>query len=304
MPAQQKRRRSLGVAQIAISGFTFGFLGVFGKLAYRYGLTIGELLSYRFLVASLIMALGLGVFARSKLRIGLKDLYMCAGLGLFGYAVFSTFYFASIKGVSVAMASLLLYTYPMLVAVGSRIFFGTRLTRAQLLAVPLAFVGLIVLLGGDILNGVADGKWLAVGAGLAAATCYSGYILVSSRYQKSIDPLMSGFYVMVFAAFGLFSFHQPGLAMKTPPQLLIILGIAVVCTVTPLVLFLSGLQKLGTTEASLLSTIEPVTAAVVGSLILGEHLTWNVWLGGAIVLAALVTTVLGGSRARAAEALE
>jgi drug/metabolite transporter (DMT)-like permease len=142
----------------------------------------------------------------------------------------------------------------------------------------------------------------AILSGLAAALCYAGYILVSSRYQNEIEPLTSGFYVMLFATIGLFAFHRPdpmrlfsldhNQALKIS---LVIAGIAFICTVTPLVLFLSGLQKLGNTEASLLSTIEPVTAAALGSLVLQETLSFHEWLGGAIVLTALVTTVLGST---------
>lgn len=309
MGSQDKKRRLIGITQIAISGFSFGFLGVFGKLGFKNDLSVGELLSYRFLVASLLMAAGLALVSPSRLRITLKDLFICAGLGFFGYAVFSTFYFEAVKGVSVAMASLLLYTYPILVALGARLFFKTRLTKAQLIALPLAFAGLAVLLGGDLLgfmteSSAATNRLVAIGAGLASAVCYAGYILVSSRFQTNIDPLTSGFYVMLFAAVGLISFHQPAFAVTTPTQIAIVTGIALVCTVLPLVLFLSGLQKLGNTEASLLSTIEPVTAAAVGSLLLGESLTLNVWLGGAIVLSALIATVLGGSGAKPAEALE
>ena len=102
------RLRLIGISQIAISGFTFGFLGVFGKLAFREGLSVGELLTYRFFIAAVFMAIGLALFSPRRLRISRRDLAMCAGLGLFGYAVFSTFYFSAIKGVSVAMASLLL----------------------------------------------------------------------------------------------------------------------------------------------------------------------------------------------------
>lgn len=288
-------RRLLGIAQIAISGFSFGFLGVFGKLAFQNGLTIGELLSYRFLTATLMLGLGLALVSPSRLLVSRHQLLVCAGLGIFGYAVFSSFYFAAIHGVSVAMASLLLYTYPVLVALGAHLVFKERLTKAQTLALPIALLGLAVLLGrGLSLN---DSRFVPIVCGLASAFCYAGYILVSSRYQKAIDPLTSGFYVMLFATVGLFAFHRPDLARLPaipPAAWAVIVGIALVCTVTPLVLFLSGLQKLGNTEASLLSTIEPVTAALFGSLLLGETVQLNEGVGGAIVLTALVITILGG----------
>jgi drug/metabolite transporter (DMT)-like permease len=306
---QKTNSKAWGSIEIAVSGIAFGFLGVFGKLAFRNGLSVGELLSYRFLAATLIMAFGLAVFSPRRLKVSMRDLAVCAGLGIFGYAVFSTFYFNAIKGVSVAMASLLLYTYPVLVAIGARIAYKQKLTRAQLIALPLALGGLCVLLSGDL---ASSHRIDSIASGLAAAVCYAGYILVSSRYQNEIEPLTSGFYVMLFASVGLFAFHRPN-----PLRLLelhhnqivdltfIIFAIAFICTVTPLVLFLSGLQKIGNTEASLLSTIEPVMAAVLGSVVLQETLSSHEWTGGVIVMTALVTTVLGSnSKMQPAEALE
>lgn len=292
--------RTMGILQIGLSGFSFGFLGLFGKLAFANDLSIGELLTYRFAAATFIMAFGLACLSPRRLQISRRDLLICAGLGLFGYAVFSTFYFAAIRGVSIAMASLLLYTYPVLVAIGARFAFKERLSRAQLIALPVAVFGLVILLA----NGDLHAKPLAVLSGLASAACYAGYILVSSKFQKTIDPLTSAFYVMLFATLGLAMFHHPDvtkLAHATPTQAATILGIAVICTVTPLVLFLSGLQKLGNTEASLLSTIEPVTAAFLGAIVLREPLELHTALGGALVLAALAIIV---TQRKPAEALE
>lgn len=290
-PSNRKR----GVIEIAAAGFCFGFLGIFGRLATRNDLSLGELLSYRFLMASGLLALALAVVDRRKLAISARQLTICAGLGILGYAIFATLYFTAINGVSVAMASLLLYTYPALVAIGARVMFKEKLSRAQSFALPVALAGLLFLLGGPGAWDAPATNHLAIAAGLGSALAYALYILASSRLQRSIDPLTSGTYVMLFAGLGLLVFHRPDLARLphlTWAQVLVIAGIAVVCTILPLVLFLSGLQKLGNNEASLLSTIEPLTAAAMGGLILGEVLAPREWVGGALVIAALVITAL------------
>jgi drug/metabolite transporter (DMT)-like permease len=305
-PSTKHPKHTRGLIEVALAGLCFGFLGVFGKLAYRQGFTVGELLTERFLVATTIFGLGLLVLAPQKLKIEKRQIPICAALGIFGYAVFSTLYFTAIEGVSVALASLLLYTYPVLVAAGARVFLNERLTRIQKAALPLVAVGLVCLLWHDLMmtsgpnaqtvSSAVTSRAIAILAGLGSALSYAAYILISGKLQKSVDPLSSSFYVMLFSALALLAFHRPDLSKLTagtPESLGVIVGIAVVCTVFPLTLFLSGLQKLGNTEASLLSTIEPVTAAVVGSLALGETLMPNEILGGSIVLSALLLVILG-----------
>lgn len=292
---QARPLRATGIAQISLAGFAFGFLGVFGKLATRANLSVGELLTYRFLLAATILALFLAVFSPRKLRLTFKDLIGCAALGVTGYAVFATLYFTAIEGASIAVASLLLYTFPVIVALGAHVLFKEKLSLAQWIALPLAALGLMVLLG-IFGAGNTSAKPLAIAAGLGSAACYAFYILASSRIQKSVDPVTSGVYVMLFAGLGLLIANRPDvtrIATFDLNQVLIVLGIAVVCTILPLVMFLAGLQKLGNTEASLLSTVEPVTAAIVGSLIMGESLATQELLGGALVIAALFVTVLG-----------
>lgn len=286
----KQHRRWIGVIEITLAGFGFGFLGIFGKLAYQNGLSIGELLTFRFLLAAGLMAGLMSLFSPKLLRISRRQLLICAGLGVLGYAVFASLYFKAIEGVSVSLASLLLYTYPVLVTLGAYFFLKEPVSRRQWLALPVTAGGLFILLNGD----TQIHSWVAVAAGLMSALCYTLYILFSSRYQADIHPLTSGLYVMLFAGLGLFVIHGPNPMRAfslSNTQSLIIFGIALVSTVLPLTLFLSGLQKLGNTQASLLSSIEPITAATLAALIFGERLSSLQWLGGALILVGLFLTV-------------
>jgi drug/metabolite transporter (DMT)-like permease len=303
-PARSISRRRRGIIEITLSGICFGFLGIFGKLAYRNDLTIGELLTLRFALAAIILASVLAAFSPQRLRVSLRQLVICAGLGILGYAIFASFYFRALEGTSVALASLLLYTYPVIVVLGSRFLLNESLSRGQLIALPASGIGLMLLLSQGSFDHSYD-PW-AIAAGLASALCYAAYILVSSRLQKTIDPLTSGLYVILFAALGLFIIHQPNLGRALSFDLLrvsLVLGIALICTVLPLVLFLSGLQRLSNTEASLLSTVEPLTASLAGIVILGEELTINETVGGLLILTALIATSLGSGHYQKSPAL-
>ena len=142
-------RRGLGILQIVLSGVCFGFLGLFGKSLFEKGVVPGELLSLRFLTAAGLTFIFIAVTRPSLFRVSLHTLASTAGLGVFGYALFSFCFFSALKGLSVSLTVLLLYTYPVLVALGGRIFFGETIQREKLWAFPFAGLGLVGLVWGD-----------------------------------------------------------------------------------------------------------------------------------------------------------
>ncbi len=284
-------QQALGFIFVLLAGVGFGFLGIFGRLAFQSGLSVGELLTFRFALAALILFIGLLVFNPKLLKINIKQLGISAGLGVFGYAVFSTLYFKSIEGISIALAALLLFTFPIFVSLGAHYILKERMPKRQILSLILACAGLAVLLWGPLVVHSLSSVIFAISAALA----YSVYVLVSGRYQKNVPPFTSSLYVIISAGVALFIFHQPSFAripQLTTQQYLIILGIAVVSTIGPLTLFLAGLQKLSSAKASIIVMIEPVVAAVAAWLLLGELLTVQQSLGGGIVLLALFLNTL------------
>lgn len=289
----------LGAMQVLAAGTCFGFLGVFGKLAFASGLSVGELLTLRFSFAAVILGILLILARPAWLRIGTRQTLISLLLGVCGYAVFSTLYFESIRGISVGLAALLLFTFPIFVSLGSFLFFRERLSARQIVSLFLASIGLVGLVWGDW----AVEKTTALVCGLAAAITYAAYVLVSGRVQKNVRPLSSSFYVIIGAALALAVFHRPSLAhlsQLAPRQFLLILGIAVLSTIAPLTLFLAGLQKMSSSKASVLVMIEPVVATAAGALIFDETLTPPQGAGAALILTALV---LQSWKARPAEGL-
>jgi drug/metabolite transporter (DMT)-like permease len=124
-------RRIIGLVQIVTAAVGYGLLGIFGKRAYRTGMQPGELLALHFLLASAVLWSYILVAKRSALRITFRQAVNCAVLGVLGYALFSTLYFEALKGLSVSLTVLLLYTYPAIVMIGSWLLFKERVTRTQ-----------------------------------------------------------------------------------------------------------------------------------------------------------------------------
>lgn len=285
MPSMNPRLR--GSIEISIASVGFGFLGVFGKWAFSSGLSVGELLTYRFSLAALLIWIVLLLFKPSWVKLSKKEILITALLGIFGYAFFATLYFKAIEGVSVTLAALLLYTYPFWTNVFSHFFTHDKISKKEALCLLAASAGLVLLLWGNI---EVKNIW-AIFAGLASAISYAIYVLLSGHLQKNVRPISSALYVITFGAIALALFHRPHfeqIRQLSSFQVSTILGIALICTILPLSLELAALQKLKGKEVALLMMIEPITAAIMGALIFHESLSLRQGLGALTIAIALV----------------
>jgi drug/metabolite transporter (DMT)-like permease len=288
-------RRSIGAMQIVISAVCFGLLGIFGKQAFAEGITPGELLSIRFAIASLILW-GFVLISRPQiLSLNRRQIITCAILGIFGYALFTSLYFEALVFLSASLTVLLLYTFPVIVTLGAWVLFKEHISPAQILALPIVMLGLVLLLWGDV-NVVA---WQGVVLGLLSAIGYSAYVLGSSRLLRSTNALAAGLLIMTFATLTMIFRSPPDISRivnYSASVWIAVFGLALISTVVAMILFLKGLEKLTNAEASMLSTIEPLTAAILATIVLGEKLSGVQIAGGVLVLGALIASSLRSAR--------
>ena len=278
----------------------FGAMAVFGKLAYDEGVTVGTLLAARFaLAAALFWALVIagGATARSLRGMTRRDLLIALGLGAFGYALQAGCFFAALSRIDASLLSLLLYTYPSMVAVAAILLRRERADARRLTALALASGGLVLVLA-NAKAGTLD----PVGAGLAmaAATVYTTYILTSQGIAGRMSPTLlsalvcTGAAVTLTAGSALVGDLHPGEVTVAGWGWL--LGLAVVSTVAAVSLFFAGLKRVGPTSAAILSTAEPVVTVILVFLVFGELLGPLQLLGGALVIVAVL--VLASHRPR------
>ena len=275
-----------GFIYVLLSGLGFGFIGIFSRLAFQSGMAVGELLFWRFMIASLILGAGLLAFRRKWLFLSRKQILISMALGCLGYAVFSSFYLNSIEGLSIPLAVLILFTFPLFVNIGSYVFLKERLSKKQFASLILASIGLLILLWGPMFVESS----IAVVYGFSAAVTYAIYVLVSGQMQKNVNPLASSFYVILAAGLTLFIFHRPDVTAIlnfSEIQILSILGLAIICTIGPLTLFLAGMQHIPSSQASVIVMIEPVVATIAAYIFFQETLTVPQMAGALIVLASM-----------------
>jgi len=180
--------------------------------------------------------------------------------------------------------ALLLYLYPVIVALLSVLFLHERLTRIKTLALGLALVGLVLTVGPE------GGRLAGVLLALSAAGIYSVYIMVGDRVMKQVSAFQSS--AVIFASAGatfglLMTLSGPHLPHSGAGWLVILL-VVLVPTLIAVATFLAGLARIGPTNAAMLSTLEPVVTVLLSAWLLGERLKWASLLGGGLILCAVL----------------
>jgi drug/metabolite transporter (DMT)-like permease len=287
-------RRVGGVALVIGSACCFGTLGVFGKLAYRLGLTTPQLLSYRFALAGLLLWL-----AAAATRAGLPPRRSLIGLAIMGGAGYvgqSGSYFSALHFIPASTNALLLYTFPVVVTLLAAVLFHETLGWAKLAAVGVAFLGTVLVVEAQLHAAAPIGIVL----GLGSAAFYSGYILFGSRLLPGLPPVSATATIMTAAAivWSGYAGVTGQLAVSwTLPKIALIASFAVVGTTIPVLTFILGLRMVGPSRAAILSTFEPAATVLLAVIILGETANPIQYVGGGMILASVVLLEGPGWRA-------
>lgn len=270
------------VILVLLSALGFGSIAMFAKIAYAGGVSPSLLLALRFVLAAAFLAPVIW-FKRIPMPRG----RVLAGFVLMGalYTAQSQSYFTALMYASSGLVALLLYIYPILVALLAVLFGWEKLNRRTLILMALAMAGIAITLGGKL-----QGQPLGIGLGVLAAAVYAVYILLGNRLTQDTHPLAATMVVLSVAALGNGVFAVVGGAglPHTVSAWLAIGAIALFSTVIAIAAFLSGIKRIGAAQASIISTLEPVITLVLGVALLDESISVSQLLGGTLVLVAVV----------------
>jgi len=305
----------MGTLFCLASGAAFGAMAVFGKLAYAEGATVGTLLAVRFtLAAALFWAAGAAVRARrtrgTRLAAHLvaparrgaaahpvalgplapRDVLLGLALGACGYALQAGCYFAALERIDASLLSLLIYTFPAIVAAAAIALGRERADSRRLGALVVASGGIALVVAGA---GAGALDPLGAALGVTAAVTYAVYILVSEGIARRVRPQVLAALVCTGAAVAL-TVGSAALGDLRPGALTAagwgwLAALAAISTVGAIGLFFAGLARVGPTTASILATVEPLVTVLLAFLVFSETLTSIQLGGGALVLAAAVS---------------
>lgn len=271
-----------GLLLIFVSTLSYSLMPILGKLAYGSGVGPHALLAYRFALALLVLTL---TRPRGVAPLSLRTRLVLWGLG--GVFIVNSFaYFKALEIAPAATVSLIVYTYPMIVALLSAALGLDAFTLRGLAAAALA-VGGSALTAGGVEAGVRAGAWLA----LLSAFGYATYIVLCSRYASDIPTEAAARHVAQACT----AFYVPWAAMEgklalpaTPVAWGAVAGLGVVCTVVALRAFLGALARLGPARAAVASSLEVPLTLVLALAVLGEAVGARQWGGGVLIVGAVL----------------
>ena len=280
----------LGGALAAAASLQFGVIVVLGKRVLERGMTVESMLAMRFGTAAVFLVVALVLLRRPLLAVPGERLGL-ALLALFGYAVEASFFFTAAKHGTAAAATLLFFTYPVFVTIGTWFLGRGAPAGPTLLALFLALAGAALVAG--------TGAGLAIETtgvvfALAAAATYSAYLVGTDVVLRRTGPLTSALWVSAGASLGLFVSSTVTGRLTAPTVAadgwsILAMGVA---TAGAFVCLLGALQRIGAVRTAIVSATEPLSAALLGFLFLDETVTWGVAIGGAMILAGAVTASL------------
>jgi len=248
----------------------------------------------RFGVAALVLA-GILAALRRPLLAARGERLRLAVLGSAGYGLEAWFFFAGLRHGTAAATTLLFFTYPVFVALGSWLLGRGAPGRVLAASLAAAVVGAAVVVGTS--GGIAV-EPLGAALALAAAATFSGYLLGAEAVLRRTDALTGAVWTSAFASLALAVSSLASGAAVLPAEgsdLWRIAGMGL-ATAGAFVCLLNGLRLVGAVRAAIVSAMEPLAAAVLAAVFLGERISAGTAAGGALILAGAVAASVARAR--------
>ncbi|WP_027883346.1 DMT family transporter [Meiothermus rufus] len=274
----------MGYFYVLAAASLWGLLGVVSKWAFAQGVSPLEVAFWRATLGAVLF--GAQALWIGKVHLERTDRLAVLGFGLVGISLFYGAYQLAIQSGGAALASVLLYTAPAIVALLSWLFLREPMDAHKISAVTLTLLGvaLVSLQGGGVKVSLAALFW-----GLLSALTYATYYLFGKLYLDKYPTPTVFLYALPVGALGLLPFVD--FMPKNAEAWAAIAFLTIASTFFAVTLYFAGLRRLEATRASVVATIEPVVAALAAWLWWGERFSLLGYMGAGLVLAGVVWMV-------------
>jgi drug/metabolite transporter (DMT)-like permease len=303
------RRRATGIALVLIAAVGFGSASVLARPVYDTGMSWLGLVTWRFLIGAALAWAWVAFSAHRRAavgRLGRRQIAATIALGAL-FTGNSGTYYAALETVPAALAGVLVYTYPVIVAVLS-IRFATRLPgRRPWAALMLALVGVVLALGGIDLTTAPPIEGIVLV--MLSSLIYSVWIIFSARLSgergdrlgheapgpagstgdaAATTALMITSTAVVFSIGSVISGGSVNPADVPGAAWPAIVAIGFLASFVAIQAFYAGARRVGAAQAALLSTIEPLIIVALAGIVLGQHLEPIQLVGAALIMVSVV----------------
>lgn len=276
---------------VLLAGCLWGSMGIFVRGLNAYGFESMEIVFFRVFGAMILLGIWMLLFDRKKLVVKWKDLWCFAGTGIVSIVFFNFCYFSTIQMTSLSVAAIMLYIAPAIVTVLGIFLFKESFHPVKILALIMALAGCVLVTG--VLTSGTKLTTMGILLGLGSGFGYAMYSIFG-RYatMKGYHSVTISFYTFLFGSIGVIWFTKPGrmvgAVLSNPQSLGLIFGLIVFNTLAAYICYTLGLTYMEAGTASILATIEPVVASLIGVLLYKERMDTMTMAGVVLVLLSAV----------------
>lgn len=279
-----------GYIFIAVASILWGTMGVLAKLSFEYGILPETLIALRLAISFSTLLAILILFSRDSLKVGKKDVLFFLIFGVFAIAFQRISYFYAVSLTTATVAAILFYTYPVFVALLSPFFWKEKITQKELFAIALTFLGVaLVVKAYDIAS--LNLNLVGIVFGMVSSLLFVLYFVITKRLRGKYASWTLTLYGDGIGALTLIplvftSFQH---VVRFPLQLwLLVFTIAWIPSLLAYLLYSYALKYVKASKGSILSVIEPLSAAVFSTIFIGENLENPQLIGIAFALIGVI----------------
>lgn len=274
-----------GYIYTALSAIIFGLMPLLTKIIIARGATSLTIPFFRVFYVTIVLFFVLKI-KKIDFHLEKRDLLSVILTSIFGSGLTIIILNESYNYVDTGIATSLHFLYPLFVAILCCFFYGEKIKKKQIISLSFALVGIICFMSKG--NGSLFGYLLAIASGLT----YAFYLV---KMDKSglvkMNALKLSFYLALFTTIEIFTmnlFMQDVVFKMDVLSYTLLLVLALSSSFLATVLLQKGVLLLGSTRASFICLLEPVTSMIVGILWLNEAFTFNKGLGGLAIIISLI----------------
>lgn len=301
--SSRQRWRALGV--LLLGTVFVSLITTFASLAYAGGATPMTLVWTRFI--GLVLVLGLILkLSGAHFNLPLRNMRATFWIAIC-LLMMSAGYLSSVAYIKVSLAVIILYTYPLLVAIFVTLSGRERLSPLRAVLLLVAFCGLLVALGQDLGltlmpfsfdSAAITIDWRGAALALVAALGLAVFITWAGPYLNDVESRIVNFWANLWMILMVAIFVALNGGISLPVSGIGWVGYvaATLCYIAAMVCWFASMKILRPTETAMTLNLEPAISLIAASVILGEATSPQQWIGTLVLLGAIVVSSLSGNR--------
>lgn len=253
--------------------------------------------SLRFVIASFVLFIFLICSSKSLARVNLRQGVQLALLGFFGVFVYNICFFYGLHYINASRASLIVALNPVMIALASYGLLKEHLSWFKLCGVILCLLGAVIVIASkdnSVLHG-APYTW----KGDLFILCCVGSWTIYSVFSRNLSQAIGPFYTVTYSIMlGTLMLCATTLFLEGIPfatlwhinisQLASLLYLGALGSALAYIWYYDGIRKIGAARSGVFIALNPMTAVLLGALLLGEHLSISMGIGGVLIILGIV----------------